>query len=217
VANSGSAVVPGSGEVSRVTSRTWSNDRTVIAGAVRVRTLIATDYAREGLNLQNHCCNLFHFDVRWNPARFEQRNGHIDRTLQPSRHVWCHYFAYADRREDAVIDTLVKKVETIQRELGTLSDVVMQRMDRALGFQTDTGALRPARASAEVGAHAGQPPPDASQDEPEWDAARAAPGLARASEDHRDEWGNHRNQGSSRGEISRRFAEGVRSLQRQSR
>ena len=28
--------------------------------------LIATDAAREGLNLQTHCWNLFHFDVPWN-------------------------------------------------------------------------------------------------------------------------------------------------------
>ena len=34
-----------------------------------VRILIATDAAREGLNLQTHCWNLFHFDVPWNPSR----------------------------------------------------------------------------------------------------------------------------------------------------
>ena len=34
-----------------------------------VRILIATDAAREGLNLQAHCWNLFHFDVPWNPRR----------------------------------------------------------------------------------------------------------------------------------------------------
>ena len=44
-----------------------------------VRILIATDAAREGLNLQTHCWNLFHFDVPWNPSRMEQRNGRIDR------------------------------------------------------------------------------------------------------------------------------------------
>jgi hypothetical protein len=107
-----------------------------------VRILVATDAAREGLNLQNHCRNLFHFDVPWNPARLEQRNGRIDRTLQPSPDVWCHYFVYPEREEDAVLDTLVKKVDVIQRELGTLSDVVMQRMERALsqGIQVDTNA-----------------------------------------------------------------------------
>ncbi len=106
------------------------------------RILIATDAAREGLNLQNHCCNLFHYDIPWNPARLEQRNGRIDRTLQPSKHVWCHYFVYPDRTEDAVLDKLVTKVEVIQRELGTLSDVVMQRMDRiiARGIQKGTAA-----------------------------------------------------------------------------
>jgi hypothetical protein len=111
-------------------------------GRYPVRILIATDAAREGLNLQNHCCHLFHFDVPWNPARLEQRNGRIDRTLQPSKEVWCHYFVYPDREEDAVLDAVVKKVETIQRELGTLSDVVMQRMERALvqGIQRDTRA-----------------------------------------------------------------------------
>ncbi len=35
-----------------------------------VRILIATDAAREGLNLQAHCWNLFHFDVPWNPSRW---------------------------------------------------------------------------------------------------------------------------------------------------
>ena len=48
-----------------------------------LRILIATDAAREGLNLQAHCWNLFHFDVPWNPSRMEQRNGRIDRKLQP--------------------------------------------------------------------------------------------------------------------------------------
>ena len=50
-----------------------------------LRILIATDAAREGLNLQAHCWNLFHFDVPWNPSRMEQRNGRIDRKLQPKR------------------------------------------------------------------------------------------------------------------------------------
>lgn len=44
-----------------------------------VRILVATDAAREGLNLQAHCSNLFHFDVPWNPSRMEQRNGRGDR------------------------------------------------------------------------------------------------------------------------------------------
>ena len=44
-----------------------------------LRILLATDAAREGLNFQAHCTDLFHFDLPWNPGRIEQRNGRIDR------------------------------------------------------------------------------------------------------------------------------------------
>src|SRR5690606_16818492 len=98
-----------------------------------VRILIATDAAREGLNLQNHCADLFHFDIPWNPARMEQRNDRIDRTLQPEPEVRCHYFSYTERKEDAVLAKLVEKVDTIQEELGSLGDVVMRRIEGALG------------------------------------------------------------------------------------
>jgi hypothetical protein len=107
-----------------------------------VRILIATDAAREGLNLQNYCADLFHFDIPWNPARMEQRNGRIDRTLQPSPEVRCHYFVYEGRAEDAVLERIVKKVETIQDELGSLGEVVLSKIERALaqGIHEETVA-----------------------------------------------------------------------------
>lgn len=74
-----------------------------------LRILIATDAAREGVNLQNHCKRLVHFDVPWNPGRMEQRNGRIDRTLQRSPQVYCHYFVLPQRPEDTVLDTVVRK------------------------------------------------------------------------------------------------------------
>ncbi len=97
-----------------------------------VRVLVATDAAREGINLQGHCADLFHFDVPWNPGRLEQRNGRIDRTLQPAPEVRCHYFRYADRAEDVVLERLVDKVDVIQRELGSLGAVIMERIETTL-------------------------------------------------------------------------------------
>ena len=93
-----------------------------------LRILLATDAAREGLNLQAHCWNLFHFDVPWNPARLEQRNGRIDRKLQPSPEVYCHYFVYAQRPEDRVLAALVRKTDSIRQELGSLSPVISTRL-----------------------------------------------------------------------------------------
>ncbi len=97
-----------------------------------VRILIATDAAREGLNLQAHCWNLFHFDVPWNPSRMEQRNGRIDRKLQPNESVYCHYFFYKQRPEDRVLEALVRKTNTIREELGSLSQVIDSRLDRLM-------------------------------------------------------------------------------------
>ena len=89
-----------------------------------LRILIATDAAREGLNFQAHCTDLFHFDLPWNPGRIEQRNGRIDRKLQPAPKVRCHYFVLPQRAEDHVLEVLVRKTETIKDELGSLSKVL---------------------------------------------------------------------------------------------
>ncbi|MCZ2156648.1 MAG: DISARM system SNF2-like helicase DrmD [Bryobacterales bacterium] len=97
-----------------------------------VRILIATDAAREGLNLQAHCWNLFHFDVPWNPGRMEQRNGRIDRKLQPNNDVYCHYFFYTQRPEDRILKVLVEKTRRIQEELGSLSQVIESRLEKLM-------------------------------------------------------------------------------------
>jgi hypothetical protein len=110
-----------------------------------VRILLATDAAREGVNLQGHCADLFHFDIPWNPARLEQRNGRIDRTLQSQPEVRCHYFSYTQREEDRVLEVVVAKIQTIQKELGSLSAVLMDRYAEIL----DLGISPESRAALE--------------------------------------------------------------------
>ena len=97
-----------------------------------LRILLATDAAREGLNFQAHCTDLFHFDLPWNPGRIEQRNGRIDRKLQPAPEVRCHYFVLPQRAEDRVLEVLVNKTERIKRELGSLSKVIDDDVERLL-------------------------------------------------------------------------------------
>ena len=57
-----------------------------------VRILLATDAASEGINLQNHCHRLLHWEIPWNPNRLEQRNGRIDRHGQPAPEVNVYHF-----------------------------------------------------------------------------------------------------------------------------
>jgi ERCC4-related helicase len=97
-----------------------------------VRILVCTDAAREGLNLQARCHDLIHLDLPWNPSRLEQRNGRIDRKLQPSKVVTCRYFFYEQREEDRVLDALVRKTETIRRELGASGEVLRASMEKKL-------------------------------------------------------------------------------------
>ena len=111
-----------------------------------LRILLATDAAREGLNFQAHCTDLFHFDLPWNPGRIEQRNGRIDRKLQPAPQVRCHYFVLPQRAEDRVLEVLVRKTETIKRELGSLSKVIDDDVERRLrGGIRHRDAMRLAR------------------------------------------------------------------------
>jgi hypothetical protein len=107
-----------------------------------VRILLATDAAREGLNLHARCADLIHFDIPWNPARMEQRNGRIDRAFQPEKVVRCGYYVFPQRREDAVLQTLIAKTEVIRRELGSLGAVLMERVEEALASGIDDGTSK---------------------------------------------------------------------------
>jgi ERCC4-related helicase len=97
-----------------------------------LRILICTDAAREGVNLQSYCADLFHFDLPWNPARLEQRNGRIDRKLQPAKVITCRYFRYAQREADVVLEALVRKTETIREQLGSAGVVIEDRVSKRL-------------------------------------------------------------------------------------
>ena len=71
-------------------------------------------------------------DLPWNPARLEQRNGRIDRKLQPSPRVWCLHFVFDQREEDIVLDALVRKTERIRTQLGSVGQVIGDRITARL-------------------------------------------------------------------------------------
>lgn len=70
------------------------------AAAFPVHTLLTTDVLAEGVNLQE-CGVVVHFDLPWNPTKLIQRNGRIDRRLNPA-------FERTELREklhDQLVDT----------------------------------------------------------------------------------------------------------------
>jgi hypothetical protein len=113
-----------------------------------VRILLATDAASEGLDLQNHCSKLIHYEIPWNPNRMEQRNGRIDRHGQKADHVQVFHFVsrgYKARQNveftvpagdlEADLEFLIRvaqKVETIREDLGSVGQVLADDVEAAM-------------------------------------------------------------------------------------
>lgn len=100
------------------------------------RMLLATDAASEGLNLQEKCCRLYHFELPWNPNRLEQRNGRVDRHGQ-TRPPVIRYLFYPDSPEDRVLDRLVQRIATMHDDRVSTPDILGilegSRIDDLLG------------------------------------------------------------------------------------
>jgi superfamily II DNA or RNA helicase len=94
-----------------------------------VRVFLATDAASEGINLHHGAHHLVHLDVPWNPNRYAQRNGRIDRYGQgQTPHIWCLVAADGSRRqgrpEARALEVVVDKLQKIARELGSVGAVL---------------------------------------------------------------------------------------------
>ena len=112
-----------------------------------VRILLATDAASEGIDLQNHCARLIHFEIPWNPNRMEQRNGRIDRHGQRAPEVLVYHFVGQGYRRqqaawesapgdlDADLEFLMRaalKVNAIREDLGKVGPVIAEQVEEAM-------------------------------------------------------------------------------------
>jgi len=106
-----------------------------------VRVLVATDAASEGLNLQETARYLLHFDVPWNPARLEQRNGRLDRHGPGPRRA--DLALRLPRRPGPHVPGLGRhKVHTIREDLGATGEVFDELTFRRLVEGEDLATVR---------------------------------------------------------------------------
>ncbi len=99
--------------------------------SARVRVLVATDAASEGLNLQRTARYLLHFDCPWNPSKLEQRNGRVDRLGQP-RDVTIHHFASDDDQDLKFLAHVLRKTDEIREDLGSVNELFDEAAHRRL-------------------------------------------------------------------------------------
>ena len=99
----------------------------------RIRVLIGTDAASEGLNLQR-LGTLINLDLPWNPSRLEQRKGRIQRIGQLRDTVDIYNMRYAGSVEDRVHALLSERLENIATLFGQIPDILEDVwIDIALG------------------------------------------------------------------------------------
>jgi Helicase conserved C-terminal domain len=85
--------------------------------------MMATDAASEGINMQESCRWIIHFDIPWSPSKLQQRNGRVSRHGQV-REVSVHYFR-CDQEEDMdFLFRVAKKVEQVREDLGSVERVL---------------------------------------------------------------------------------------------
>ncbi|MEH2002824.1 MAG: DISARM system SNF2-like helicase DrmD [Nostoc sp.] len=115
-----------------------------------VRILLATDAASEGLDLQNFCSRLIHYEIPWNPNRMEQRNGRIDRHGQKAQEVKIYHFVGKDYQHNTTglrpgelegdlefLMRAVLKINNIREDLGKVGPVIAAQVEEAmLGYRT---------------------------------------------------------------------------------
>jgi hypothetical protein len=107
----------------------------------KLRIILATDTASEGVDLQNHCHRLVNYDLPFNPNRLEQRAGRIDRYGQTKTPLVYH-FAGSDWKTATKDDTLqgdlqfltiiARKIATAREDLGSVNPVISDAVERRM-------------------------------------------------------------------------------------
>ncbi|MFE3047669.1 DISARM system SNF2-like helicase DrmD [Streptomyces albidoflavus] len=107
--------------------------------AAKVRILLATDAASEGIDLQAHCHRLINFDIPFNPNKLEQRIGRIDRYGQRNAPEICHFVGVGwEKSTDTYeadlefLSRIARKVGQMEEDLGSVNAVLAEAVQRRL-------------------------------------------------------------------------------------
>ena len=101
--------------------------------AGKVRFLVSTEAAGEGIDLQENCWALIHVDLPWNPMRLHQRVGRLNRYGQKHA-VEVVTLRNPDTVEALIWDRLNEKIERIMQALGKAMDEPEDLMQLVLGM-----------------------------------------------------------------------------------
>ena len=87
----------------------------------KVRFLVSTEAAGEGIDLQHRCSRLIHVDLPWNPMRLQQRVGRLNR-LGQKEVVQVTMFQNLETVESRIWSLLLEKLDRITRSINASAD-----------------------------------------------------------------------------------------------
>jgi superfamily II DNA or RNA helicase len=113
----------------------------------KLRILLASDVASEGINLHFQCHHLIHFDLPWSLITLEQRNGRIDRfgqTQQPEITYLLTVPTDQGKKGDLrILERLIEKEEQAHKTLGDVAWLMnlhsAEREEEAIGNSIEKG------------------------------------------------------------------------------
>lgn len=110
----------------------------------KVRILLATDAASEGIDLQNNCHRLFNYDIPFNPNKLEQRIGRIDRWGQKTDPEITHFIGAGWEKAAAgsyeadleFLSRIARKIARTEADLGSVNAVIADAVQRRMTGDT---------------------------------------------------------------------------------
>lgn len=124
-------VLGANSEILRFTEDRYTATENFNAG--KVRFLVSTEAAGEGVDLQENCCTLIHVDLPWNPMRLHQRVGRLNRYGQQNP-VEVVNLRNPNTVEALIWDRLNEKIERIMQAMGKGMDEPEDLMQLVLGM-----------------------------------------------------------------------------------
>lgn len=88
----------------------------------KLRLLLASDVASEGINLHYLSHRLIHFDIPWSLLTFQQRNGRVDRYGQQKQPELYYLLTRSENQEirgdQRILEILIEKDKQVQENIG---------------------------------------------------------------------------------------------------
>ncbi len=78
--------------------------------------LLVSRVGEEGIDLQRYCNNVIHYDLEWNPARIEQREGRVDRKgrIDPNHKIDIHTLVLSGTYDERIYRKFLERREIFE-------------------------------------------------------------------------------------------------------